>query len=190
MHRVEIAGVLACHPGGRDKLMDKFNETYYHHGIKKHIEKYLRRCESCLTSNPLQTVTPPPPIPIRSCYPYQRIQLDVIHIATKKKRYMANNYWGFAFTLTIKCCFSKYTWLFPLVNKEAAGILHVIQFLFEKEGFPDIFHSDNGKEFVANIVKNFLKEKEISIRHGRPRHPQSQGQIENLNKLVKRHLNR
>ena len=111
-------------------------------------------------------------------------------MAAKTKRFMANNSWGFRFILTIKCCFSKYMWLFPLVRKEAVGVYYATKYLFEKEGYLEIFQSDNGKEFVATIIKNFLKDNGVEIKHGRPRHPQSQGQVENLNKTVKGHMKR
>ena len=60
--------------------------------------------------------------------------------------------------------------------------------MFEKEGFPEIFQSDNGKEFVGRLLSEFLKSHNVKVKHGRPRHPQSQGQVENLNKTVKHHL--
>lgn len=63
-------------------------------------------------------------------------------------------------------------------------------FLFQMEGYPMIFQSDNGKEFVAEVLSTFLKENGIEIKHGKPYHPQSQGQVENLNKRVKRVLSR
>jgi hypothetical protein len=47
---------------------------------------------------------------------------------------------------------------------------------------PQILQSDNGKEFVAEVVKNVCNILNIKIRHGRPRHPQSQGQVERLKK--------
>ena len=103
---------------------------------------------------------------------------------------MALNHWRFAYILTIKCCFSKFAWLFPLRRKEIEGVYKALKFLFEKEGFPEIFQSDNGKEFIGGLIKKFLKSNEVQIKHGRPRHPQSQGQVENLNKTIKHHLRR
>ena len=92
--------------------------------------------------------------------------------------------------MSVKDTFSKYAWLFPLTDQEAIPIFQILRFLCEKEGFPEIFQSDNGKEFVARIIKMFLKKHNVKIKHGKPYHPQSQGQVENLNKTVKNHLNR
>ena len=66
----------------------------------------------------------------------------------------------------------------------------VIKLLFEKEGFQLILQSDNGKEFVNKLIKNFLEKYEVKMVCGSPRHPKSQGQVKNLNKLTKQHLRR
>lgn len=62
--------------------------------------------------------------------------------------------------------------------------------LFQKEGCPDILQSDNGSEFIAGIITKVCNDFGVRIVHGRPHHPQSQGQIENQNKVIKRHLAR
>ena len=80
--------------------------------------------------------------------------------------------------------------MFPLKTRDAPSVLHPLQFLCEKEGFPEIFQSDNGKEFVAKVISSFLKRYGVQIKRGKPYHPQSQGQVENLNKTVKQHLSR
>jgi len=57
-------------------------------------------------------------------------------------------------------------------------------------GYPKIFHTDNGKEFTAKVVLEFLCSMNPNILrvNGRPRHPQDQGSIENMSKFVKRNL--
>ena len=66
----------------------------------------------------------------------------------------------------------------------------ILKALFIKEGSPTVIQSDNGGEFIGEVVQKLCKEFEVCMVHGRPHHPQSQGQIENLNKQVKRLLAR
>ena len=66
----------------------------------------------------------------------------------------------------------------------------ILKALFIKEGSPTVIQSDNGSEFIGEVVQKPCKEFEVCIVHGRPHYPQSQGQIENLNKQVKRLLAR
>ena len=48
-----------------------------------------------------------------------------------------------------------------------------------------ILQSDNGREFVAEIVQQVMSIwKDVVIVHGRPRHPQSQGSVERANQDV------
>ena len=58
------------------------------------------------------------------------------------------------------------------------------------EGPPSILHTDNGLEFSNGLIENFCREKNILFVHGRPRHPQSQGQVERFNQTVCRKLSK
>ncbi|XP_057301677.1 uncharacterized protein LOC130636092 [Hydractinia symbiolongicarpus] len=191
LHQIKIdTERMTCHPNSINKLTKKFNDTYYFRGINELARVFLKNCPTCKVSNPLPQTELPPPIPIRTFWPHQRLQFDLILLAVNKRKYLSNNIWGFKHILTVKCTFSKYIWLFPIISKEAEHIYTSLRFLCEKEGFPEIFQSDNGKEFVAKIITDFLKTHDVQIKHGRPYHPQSQGQVENANKVVKSHLNR
>lgn len=103
---------------------------------------------------------------------------------------MSNNRWNSRYIVSVKCCFSKFCWLFLIQNKNADDIYAVLYVLFQKEGCPDILQSDNGSEFIADIIIKLCHDFGVRVVHGRPHHPQSQGQIENQNKVIKRHLAR
>ena len=54
--------------------------------------------------------------------------------------------------------------------------------IFSLFGPPKILLSDNGKEFVATVIKELANVwKGLIIINGRPRHPQSQGCVEGGN---------
>ena len=189
-HHVEFNGIQSCQPCSENKLTKMFNDKYYFLGLQKMVKRFLKNCQTCKLNNTLPQTSLAPPLPIRTFYPHERLQFDLIYIASKKKKYLKNNPWGFQYILSIKDTFSKYCWLFPLKIRDAPSVLHPLQFLCEKEGFPEIFQSDNGKEFVAKVISSFLKRYGVQIKRGKPYHPQSQGQVENLNKIVKQHLSR
>ena len=85
-------------------------------------------------------------------------------------------------------CFSKYCWLVPLQTKQTVEVANGLCAIFKQFGCPHILHSDNGGEFVSNVTQILCSQLNIKVIHGRPYHPQSQGQVENLNKRVKRAL--
>ena len=60
--------------------------------------------------------------------------------------------------------------------------------MFPFFGIPKIFQSDNGREFKNSKVVNLIKSwyGDCTIRYGRPRHPQSQGLVEQANGTTQR----
>ena len=54
---------------------------------------------------------------------------------------------------------AKLHFLFPLMRKSAAEVaLNLQNKVFAYVGVPKILHSDNGREFVNEIVKNLVKD--------------------------------
>ena len=78
--------------------------------------------------------------------------------------------------------FTKFSWAEPLKSKKANGIALFLHKLFCYWGTPAFLQSDNGREFVNKVVQKYIELwKGIVFLHGRPRHPQSQGMVENAN---------
>ena len=89
-----------------------------------------------------------------------------------------------------KVLFFKVLMAVPFVDQVCRGSILSFEGLVHQGGAPTIIKSDNGGEFIGEVVQKRCQEFEVGIIHGRPHHPQSQGQIENLNKQVKRLLAR
>ena len=86
---------------------------------------------------------------------------------------------------------SKFHILFPLMHKSAHEVAYRLQEnVFSYIGVPRILHSDNGREFVNNIVHSVVKEwpGEVVIVNGRPRNPQCQGLVEQGSSMVEKLL--
>ena len=59
--------------------------------------------------------------------------------------------------------------------------------IFSIFGVPYILQSDNGREFRNQIVSALkVMWPEMSMAHGRARHPQSQGSVERANSDIKK----
>ena len=74
----------------------------------------------------------------------------------------------------------------PFEDKVCREVFSLLKALFIKERPPSFIQLDNGGEFIREVVQKLCQEFEVGIIHRRPHHPQSQGQIENLNRQVKR----
>lgn len=92
---------------------------------------------------------------------------------------------GYKYIFTLIDSFSKFAFVFPSIRRDSFSFSKILEKLFYSEGPWKIFHSDNGKEFVNARVKLILSRFGVEERHGRPYHPQSQGQIERFNKTLK-----
>ena len=68
-------------------------------------------------------------------------------------------------------------------------LIYYLEDIFLTFGAPAILQSDNGKEFRASVITELkLLWPDLSIVHGRPRHPESQGSVERSNGEVKKKL--
>ncbi len=86
---------------------------------------------------------------------------------------------------------SKLHVIFALTRKSAAEVvLNLQNLVFSYLGTPKILHSDNGREFVNDIVETLVKDwpGETTIVNGQPRNPKCQGLVEQGNSTVEKLL--
>ena len=82
--------------------------------------------------------------------------------------------------------FTKYCHLRPLKSKRAAEVAIKVFEIFVDFGAPLILQSDNGKEFVAEVISELkMIWPSLKIVHGAPRKPSTQGSVERSNFDVK-----
>ena len=84
----------------------------------------------------------------------------------------------FNWILQLKDHFSRMIWLFALPNKESSEVAKALKIFIAWCGQPLRFYSDNGTEFKGD-VDVFLQSRNPPINniHGRPYHPQTQGNV-------------
>jgi len=85
--------------------------------------------------------------------------------------------------------FSKWTEVRPLRNKSMDEVTNkIIQGWIARYGPPRQFHSDNGTEFTNKILKAITGRLGITHSFSTPLHPQSNGQVERVNKDIINYL--
>ena len=79
------------------------------------------------------------------------------------------------------------TFVTLIPRKKANYAAHKLDHIFGLIGYPNIFHKDNGKEFIVMMIFQLLKEVNPNIItvHGRPCTSHDQCSVESMNKLVK-----
>lgn len=111
--------------------------------------------------------------------------MDLLQMCGPKSPLQHESGHKFWLILTVMNCFSKYCWLISLKTKQAIEVDNGLCSIFKQFGCPHILHLGNRREFVSHVTEILCLKLNIKVVHGRPCHPQSQGQVENLNKRVK-----
>ena len=91
---------------------------------------------------------------------------------------------GARYILTVIDCFSRYPWLIPIRENKSSEIADCLMkhvFLGECM-FPVVIRSDNGPEYMGDIIKELNKLLGITHITGSAYHPQSQGMAESMHK--------
>jgi hypothetical protein len=117
---------------------------------------------------------------IESSAVLERVQADLIDYNKKPDH-------GCKYVLHMKDRFSKFTSLYACIDKHAAEVCRHFSHWMGQFGVPKIVQSDNGDEFRW-LFEELLQQQGIHIIHGRAKHPQSQGCVEQGNSVVKRTL--
>jgi hypothetical protein len=119
---------------------------------------------------------------------HDRFQLDIINFQALRK----HDPFGvlMRWVLTTKDHATGLMYLCALPRKCPDLIAYKLQEIFGVIGYPKIFYTDNGKEFTAKFILQFLcaMNPNILTVTGRPRRPHDQGSVENMNNFVKRVL--
>ncbi len=147
--------------------------------MKNDVAAYVKTCEKCQQTKKRRHLPKTPLKPIVAREPLERVEIDftVYDYADPDN--------GHIYVLTVVDCCTKFMWAKTFVSKHAAPVAQFLFDLFASEGYPAIIQADNGKEFVAEIVKEYIRLVKAKECHSRAKHPQTNGQIEQLNGTFK-----
>ncbi|XP_049886470.1 KRAB-A domain-containing protein 2-like [Pectinophora gossypiella] len=107
-----------------------------------------------------------------------RCQVDLIDFQTQPDE-------QFKFIMVYQDHLTKFVLLRALTSKRAAEVAYHLNDIFLTIGAPCILQSDNGREFVNNVISELATLwPELKIVHGKPRHSQSQGSVERANQDI------
>lgn len=172
---IDAAHVAVGH-GGRDRMLAETSKKYAN-VTKEMIGLYLSMCDVCQqkkTKKKRGLVSKP----ILHSEMNSRCQVDLIDFQTQPDG-------NFKFIMVYQDHLTKFVLLRALTSKRAEEVAHHLNDIFLTIGAPCILQSDNGREFVNNIISELASLwPALKIVHGKPRHSQSQGSVERANQDV------
>ena len=172
---------------GQERTSTAVSEKYYSVS-QTQVVAFCRTCRTCLERQPAIKPHTGAKKPIHSTNWRDRFQVDLIDM----RKFAQRDIYGIVqrWIIVLKDHFSGLTYITSIPRKRARYVAHELNKIFGLIGYPNVFHTDNGKEFTAKIVIAMLREFNPNILTvtGRPRTPRDQGCVENMNKLVKKIL--
>jgi len=165
---------------GRDKLYKLLVDTYKLPVTKVQVMEFLNEQKVHQMNRQVKNTGVVKPLVIKGG-PMKYIQVDLMDF---QKLSPNNN--NVNFLMTAYDLYSKYLWVVLLKKKDDPHMIQSFQDLLDDMKIkPKTIQSDNGIEFKSDAVTNFLKDKGIKQVFSKPYHSESQGGIENKNRLIR-----
>eukprot|EP00731_Ephydatia_muelleri_P029947 Em0021g470a len=164
---------------GVAKVLEKAQQRFYWVGQRQDVDEWCRTCTRCgAQKSPAKHRRAPMEVDTVTDGPMQRIAMDILGPLPLTP--CSNKY-----ILVIGDYFTKWTEAFPMSDMEAGTVakLFVNEFVV-RYGAPACLHTDQGRNFESNLVKEICRLLEILKTRTTPYHPQSDGMIERFNRTL------
>lgn len=148
-------------------------------GRDEDVQAVVQHCTACQRDNAHRVVTHPAiaiPIPHK---PFDRVHVDLLALPTAEPPLPPYSY-----LLLFVDGLSKFPVGFPLVTKEADAMGQAFWSLIATFGPPAVLVSDNGTEFTSSLISSLCAAHGIHHRLTASYHPQSNGQVERVNRTI------
>ncbi|XP_037787463.1 KRAB-A domain-containing protein 2-like [Penaeus monodon] len=163
---------------GRDRMIKELQRKYANITTKV-LKLFNSLCEECQKKRKRSMTKGVVVRPILSKEFASRGQVDLTGMQSVPHS-------NFKWIMVYQDHLTKFCILCPLQTKRAAEIAFQLVDIFHLMGAPAVLQSDNGSEFTSRVITE-LKQiwPSLTMVHGKPRHPQSQGSVERANGDIK-----
>lgn len=173
--------LIGGHIGIRRSIL-KLKSIYFWKNMKSDIKNYIRNCEQCQKNKITRKTKMPMVITTTSKKPFDRISLDVVGplpITEKNNSYI----------LTCQDDLTRYVVAMCLEDQTAETIARAFtKHIVLKFGCPISILTDNGTNFVSDLMKRVCKLLQIKKYHTTAYHPESNGSLERSHRVLKEYL--
>ena len=158
---------------GMTKCRQRARDAVWWPGIKRDIENKVSKCLVCCKFQ-VQRSEPliPSEMPDR---PWQKVGSDLFELKNGKYLLVVDYY-------------SRYIEIVKLSSTTSTNIITHLKAIFARHGIPQVFVSDNGPQYSADVFESFAKEYGFKHLTSSPKYPQANGAAERAVKTVKQLL--
>ncbi len=163
---------------GVTKVLGKIRERFYWVGQRRDVEDWCRNCDVCASRKSPQQHRRAPMQIVTSGSPMQRVAMDIMGPFPETAR--RNKY-----ILVIGDYFTKWMEAYPMENMEAVTVARIfVNEFVSRYGAPEFLHTDQGRNFESNLMKEVCQVLGIMKTRTTPFHPQSDGLVERFNRTL------
>ena len=165
------------------KTMRKVQEAFAWTSMKSDIRQQLQRCPTCIAHAKHQPRAPMGEMPIATA-PVQIVAMDLVGPMVKTPE-------GNQYLLTIVDHCTGWAEAYPIPSKTSREVWKKLtQMYFPRHGYPDVMINDQGLEFGAKALREYLEAVGIDQRRTSSYNPQANGKCERFNGTLKQIISR
>lgn len=160
-----------------ERVWVKARQSCYWPFMLRDIRQWCEQCKACQTR---RSPVPKPraPMGVMQVYrPLQRVAADILELPVTSR--------GNRYVLVVEDYFTKYVNLYALPNQTAYTVAHC---LFDDyvllHGVPEVLHSDQGRQFEADVIQTLCGLLGIKKTHTTAYNPKSDGMVERHNRTL------
>jgi len=135
---------------GVDKTSQKLRVRFFWPYQDKDVREYIKKCDVCAMIKEPQAYFRAELKPIKPTRPFQLVTTDLMGPLPTTK---SNN----KHILVAIDHFSKWAEFFALPNQEARTVANCLVLVFCRHGGFEQLHSDQGKNYQSNLIKEFCE---------------------------------
>ena len=170
------SGKTGAHPS-TTRMYDKLREYAWWPGMLHDVNKYVTHCTVCQQTKWSKIAAMPQPMSLPYA-PWSHVSIDHVGPLPLTAR-------GNLHILVAKCRFTKYVEAWAVPDTDAITTVKcLLNGIICRYGIPHVILSDNGSGFISQLNESFMHE--LGVKHitSSPHHPQSNGDVESVNKTI------
>ena len=171
------AGALEGHLG-EEKTLLKVKERFYWPGMQGDVQDWCRTCATCTTRKTAPTKNRAPLQTIKTEYPMQVVSVDILGPLLESDA-------GNSYVLVAGDHFTKWMEAYAIPNQEVITVARKLtDEMFCRFSPPEQLHSDQGRQFESELLKEICRILNVKKTRTSPYHPQCDGLVERFNRTL------
>ena len=150
--------------------------------MRQQVKQFIKHCACCQKMSYIKYPIHAHQFTLSTYEPFTRIHMDTVGEMPRKDEA------GNLYVLVIRDSFSRFTLLYPIPDTSAKHAVKCLMHMFGLFGCPAQILSDNGSQFVNEIITEFTKHVQVEHLRTMAYSKEENGLVERANKEVNRFL--